>query len=88
VQLYTDNVPPRFQPTTTAEENREFQFANFGERQLPLYVILDPLGDGKFKEVARYKEGKINNVPAFADFLRKPLNGNGVAGKVEVGSSQ
>ena len=28
-------------------------------------------GDGTFDVVARYTEGKINDLPAFKDFLRK-----------------
>ena len=77
VQLYTDVVPPQFGVTTSAEENRRFQAETFGDSRLPLYVILEPLGDGKFREVARYEEGKINKVEAFKDFLRKPLEENG-----------
>lgn len=73
VQLYTDKVPPKIKPpATTAEENTELLYNRFGSAQLPLYVILRPDGkDGT--EVARYEEGKINNVEAFAEFLRKPL---------------
>jgi hypothetical protein len=77
VQLYTDVIPPKFEPTTTPVENRQFQKENFGDVRLPLYVILRPLGDGKFEEVARYDEGKINNVSAFIDFLKRPLEQNG-----------
>ncbi len=73
VQLYTDRVPPQFQPTTSAAENRELQNQRFGTAQLPLYVILKPTGRGGFQEVARYEEGKINDVPAFMQFLEKPL---------------
>jgi hypothetical protein len=73
VQLYTDTVPPKIrQPATTAEENRDLLYNRFGSAQLPLYVILKP--DGKEGvEISRYSEGKINNVEAFADFLRQPL---------------
>ena len=53
--------------------NRSFQSEKFGTAQLPLYVILKPLADGTFEEVDRYIEGKINDIPAFADFLRKHL---------------
>jgi hypothetical protein len=76
VQLYTDKIPAKVQPpATTAEENKELQFNRFESAQLPLYVILAPDGkDGT--EVARYEEGKINNVEAFAEFLRKPLTSN------------
>jgi hypothetical protein len=74
VQLYTDRVPPYFQPTTSAQENKTLQIDGFGTAQLPLYVILKPLGDGKYQEVDRYLEGKINDVDAFMNFLRKPLS--------------
>lgn len=73
VQLYTDRVPPQFEPTTSAEENRTFLSQKFGTAQLPLYVIVKPLGDGKYAEIARYDEGKINNISAFAQFLRGNL---------------
>lgn len=73
VQLYTDIIPRRYQPTTSAAENKKLQREVFGNSQLPLYVILEPLGNGKYKEISRYEEGKINDVEAFAEFLRKPL---------------
>ena len=57
------------------KEYADFQASQFKDTQLPLYVILRPLPDGKFKEVARYKEGKINDPAAFAAFLRKALGG-------------
>jgi hypothetical protein len=82
VQLYTDAVPPHFQPTTSADENRQLLNDVFGTAQLPTYVILKPLGESKYKEVGRYDEGKINNVPAFAQFLQKPLAGIGGDNKV------
>jgi hypothetical protein len=66
VQLYTDRVPPQYEPTTTADQNRT--------AQLPLYVIVKPLGDGKYEEVGRYDEGKINSITAFGDFLRRHLS--------------
>ncbi len=74
VQLHTDMVPPIYPEATTAEENKKFQQENFGTLQLPLYVILKPLPNGKFQEVDRYVEGKINNEDAFAKFLEEPLN--------------
>jgi hypothetical protein len=77
VQLYTDSVPERYQPTTSPDENKQLQADKFGTVQLPLYVILKPLGGDKYEEVARYDEGKINNVAGFADFLRKPLPAGG-----------
>ncbi|HMF11214.1 MAG TPA: hypothetical protein VKE94_02880 [Gemmataceae bacterium] len=79
VDLYTDKVPAYvMRPATTVSENKQLQDERFGDERLPLYVILKP--DGKEgEEVARYEEGKINKVDAFAEFLRKPLaaNGNG-----------
>jgi hypothetical protein len=73
VQLYTDKVPPKIQqPATSAEENRDLLMNRFESAQLPLYVILK----ANDQEVARYDEGKINNVEAFAQFLQKPLNTN------------
>jgi hypothetical protein len=63
-------------PATTPNENKELQDKRFQDDRLPLYVILRPNGkDGE--EVARYDEGKINKVDAFAEFLRKPLVANG-----------
>ena len=74
VQLHTDRVPPIYPEASTAEENKKFEQERFGTLQLPLYVILKPLGGGKFDEVGRYVEGKINNEDAFAKFLEDPLN--------------
>jgi hypothetical protein len=77
VELYTDVVPPQHQPTTSADQNRAFLSDTFGTAQLPFYVILKPLGEGKYQEVGRYDEGKINKTSAFTEFLRKrlPLQG-------------
>jgi hypothetical protein len=79
VQLYTDNVPPQYVPPGVnsrqlALENRKFQEEKFGDLRLPLYVIVEPLPDGAWKEIGRYEEGKINNVAAFMQFLRRPLD--------------
>src|SRR5689334_8271812 len=74
VQLYTDRVPPQFEPTTSADENRRFQAEKFGTAQLPLYVIVKPLQAGQYTETGRYDEGKINNISAFAEFLRGHLS--------------
>jgi thiol:disulfide interchange protein DsbD len=87
VQLFTDKVPDKYysselraafgnstsRQTTDAEVNLKFQRDTFGTEQLPLYVILEPLPDGKIRVVSRYEEGKINNAEAFAQFLREPL---------------
>jgi len=82
VELFTDKIPPSIvQPATTVDENRRLQDERFGDERLPLYVILKPDGkDGQ--ELARYEEGKINSVDAFAEFLRKPLAANGGATQV------
>jgi hypothetical protein len=70
VQLYTDKVPPKIQqPATSAETNRDLLMNRFESAQLPLYVIVN----AEDIELARYDEGKINNVDAFAEFLRKSL---------------
>jgi hypothetical protein len=74
VQLHTDKVPPIYPKATSAEENKKFEQETFGTLQLPLYVILKPLPNGKFQEVGRYLEGKINNEDAFAKFLEDALN--------------
>lgn len=87
VQLYTDRVPNHLYPTdersklgsgtarqtAEGEANRAFQGQRFNDTQLPLYVILEPLADGGFREVARYNEGKINNPEDFEEFLRYGL---------------
>lgn len=73
VQLYTDRLPPKVrQPATSAEENKDLLVNRFQSAQLPLYILLQP-DDKDGKEVARYEEGKINDVGAFAEFLRRPL---------------
>ena len=88
VQLYTDRVPDKlysaeerssFQGSATkqradANKNLDFQKLKFNTEQLPLYVVVKPDGKG-FVEVARYDEGKINDVSAFVKFLRSGLNG-------------
>jgi hypothetical protein len=53
--------------------NRVFQQKVFGSIQLPLYAILKPTATGKIEIVGTYPEGLINNVAAFAEFLKKPL---------------
>jgi hypothetical protein len=73
VQLYTDKVPVKYEPTTSADENRDLQNSRFGTAELPLYVILKPLPGGKFEEVGRYAEGVISDAAGFMRFLRDPL---------------
>lgn len=88
VQLYTDRVPDKlyspeersaFQGSATkqradANKNLDFQKLKFDTEQLPLYVVVKPDANS-FVEVARYDEGKINDVSAFVKFLRSGLNG-------------
>jgi thiol:disulfide interchange protein len=87
VQLYTDVVPRWLYPPAErqalgsgtgrqradARKNLDFQRQEFNTEQLPLYVILEPLADGKYREVARYEEGKISSEEAFIRFLQQPL---------------
>jgi hypothetical protein len=85
--LPTDKVPDRFYPlaerksfgggTTRqrqdAARNLALERDKFNTEQLPLYVVVRPLGDGSFREVARYDEGKINDEMAFLRFLSVPV---------------
>ncbi|MFO0849996.1 MAG: cytochrome c biogenesis protein CcdA [Gemmataceae bacterium] len=81
VQMYTDDVPVGFYTNPPdrltrkreAAENLKFQEAAFGTQQLPLYVILEPQASGGVKVLGVYDEGKINDVPRFVEFLKKPL---------------
>jgi thiol:disulfide interchange protein len=81
VQMYTDTVPDVFYETDPglkrrdehAELNQEFEKTAFGLEQLPVYVILKPEPNGKTTVVGIYKEGKINNEPAFIEFLKNGL---------------
>jgi thiol:disulfide interchange protein DsbD len=81
VQMYTDTIPAVFYEAdpgdqrreTDAEVNLEFQKKAFGDIQLPLYVILRPEPNGKTTVVGVYREGKINNEPAFVEFLKNGL---------------
>jgi thiol:disulfide interchange protein DsbD len=89
VQMFTDKVPDIYYPTKVRSKfrgstdkqqddgqlNRKFQERAFNSVQLPLYVILRPTAsDGPIDVVGVYSEGKINNVAAFAEFLKKPLD--------------
>ena len=86
VQLYTDKVPDEYyrlvgpeQVSRTRRGSGPTRWRTSGSRtgvrdeQLPLYVILRPTVDGRIERVGVYDEGKINNVGAFAEFLKKPL---------------
>jgi len=81
VQLYTDTVPEGFYesaPGDTRQDldaaiNLKFEKQAFGEEQLPLYVILKPEAGRKVTVLGVYREGKINNVPGFVEFLKNGL---------------
>lgn len=86
VKIYTDTMPANyysgelrasFGRSTDRQEadaavNEAFQAKIFGTTQLPLYVVVEPREDGKVHVLGVYPEGRINNVAAFADFLRDP----------------
>ena len=81
VQLYSQYEVPKeifFETPSDAarwEEgqiNRSFKDKQFGTDQLPLYVVLIPQADGKWKALA-YAEGKINDVDGFKKFLQDGL---------------
>lgn len=88
VQLYTDVVPNRLyspiervkfgngtsQQQADAKKNLDFQRDRFDTEALPLYVILEPLPDGQYREIGR-QEGRITNQAAFAEFLLRPIEG-------------
>ena len=81
VEVYTDEVPASayvtpptpYERKLEGEYNLNFQNSVFKTTQRPLYAILKPEADGKVTIVDVYSEGKINNVEAFTEFLRKPL---------------
>jgi thiol:disulfide interchange protein len=81
VKVYTDTVPVEMYDGAVDIDKREadgdaskkFQTIVFGNDQLPLYVILKPESDGRTTVVGVYKEGKINNVNAFVNFLKEGL---------------
>ncbi len=82
VKLYTDDVPevlydgtppPPAERRAEADRNDQLLSDKFGTRQLPTYVILEPQASGEPKVVGIYREGLINDVPAFVKFLQEPL---------------
>jgi thiol:disulfide interchange protein DsbD len=90
VKLYTDKVPAKFyhgggtnvaKQQEDAQANLDFQRKEFGTEALPLYVILQPLPTGGFREVGR-REGRIMDPTDFLQFLETPLamNGSGSSG--------
>ncbi len=73
VKLYTDGIPKWVEEgADSAEQNKRLQTEIFRVDQLPVYVILKPVGNS-FEVVNLYKEGKINSAAQFADFLKRPL---------------
>jgi thiol:disulfide interchange protein DsbD len=101
VQLYTDKVPSKFYTSeerarfsgsterqrADAATNLDFQRSTFNTEQLPLYVILEPLPGGAFREVDRYAEGKINDLAGFTHFLQKPLAARNSGSRAEARGS-
>jgi thiol:disulfide interchange protein DsbD len=81
VQLYTDEVPSEAFSTDPGKEarteeayaNGDFQRDVFGSISLPLYAVLQPLPDGKFK-ILGTREGKINNPSTFAQWLKESVD--------------
>jgi thiol:disulfide interchange protein len=86
-KIYTDVVPTKYYDPEGKEPiadnparseadakdvNLAFQKQFFGGEQLPQYVILEPEMNDKIRVVATYREGLINNVSEFSDFLKDP----------------
>ena len=77
VSIFTDTVPESFykkdpgleKREEDADANKKFQKDTCGTEALPLYVLVKPLDGGKFEVISTYKEGKINDVKAFVEFL-------------------
>jgi thiol:disulfide interchange protein DsbD len=81
VQLYTDTIPAEFyeEPPDLAQRNQDaranldLERDRFQTEQLPLYALLKaepgPRG-GPVKVLAVYREGKINYVEDFVEFLK------------------
>jgi hypothetical protein len=63
----------------------QFQRQRFDIEQLPLYVILEPLANGEFREVGQYAEGRIIDQGAFIEFLQRPLQGTGKVARADLG---
>lgn len=85
LQLYTDTNKLEFYTTEQindknkaiedrmiedAEENKRFQRTRFDTQQLPLYAIIEPVGDD-FKVIAKYPLAVIRDVGDFAGFLQR-----------------
>ena len=85
LQLYTDTNKLEFYTTEQikdkekpiedrmiedAEANKTFQRTRFDTSQLPLYAVIEPVGND-FKVVAKYRLAVITDAADFADFLKK-----------------
>jgi thiol:disulfide interchange protein len=85
-QIYTDTLPAdlyapalraQFGNNTArqiqdADVNSAFQQKAVDTLQLPTYAVLEPKADGKIAILGIYPEGRINDITAFAEFLRDP----------------
>jgi hypothetical protein len=86
VQLYTDEVPLKYYAPTVRDKvdlnrqqadgqtNLRFRDRAFRDEGLPVYLILEPLANGRVRIVKKYEEGKINDEAGFARFLKEPLD--------------
>jgi thiol:disulfide interchange protein DsbD len=85
VKLYTDSVPLDYYAADVrsapdaigrskedAKLNSSFSNQAFGSIQLPLYVIIEPKLDGTIRTLGIYREARINDETAFAEFLKNP----------------
>jgi hypothetical protein len=85
LKLYTDTVPLEYysseqikdtkqaiedRQTEDADANKQFQQKRFGTSQLPLYAIIEPVGDD-FKVIAAYPLAVIREESDFVAFLQK-----------------
>ena len=66
------NSPSKDDRHEESQINRAFKDKLFSDDALPLYAILIPQPNGKWKAI-RYDEGKINDVAAFKKFLEDGL---------------
>lgn len=85
LKLYTDTVPLEYytsdqikdtkkaiedRQTDDAEAHKQFQKTRFDTSQLPLYAIIEPVGDD-FKVIATYPLAVIREESDFVAFLQK-----------------
>jgi thiol:disulfide interchange protein DsbD len=87
VQLYTDKVPLEVYPPGEREKvagtdrqkedaaaHLDLQKNKFNTEELPYYVVLRPMDNGKIKVVGVYAKGTIKDPGEFAQFLRRSLD--------------